>query len=170
MADSYFPRFSSMDRMARTRRLVLAALLVAVLTSASCASNSSVQTTLTGPGAAPAPSAAIRFCDSPIPGCPSLAAVSAKSHHSLYVLLTWSNVLAGTHAQTLRFLLPSGEEYQAIETSFAVSSEPSGSASTVVLLPVAGTFIGRGALTGTWQAEVSLDGAVVATPTFRVDR
>jgi hypothetical protein len=167
VADLEFSACSSMAKIPRARWLLAAALLAGVLSSAGCAGGS-VQGT--GPGSALIPSAAIRFCDTPTPGCASSASLSSKSQGSLYVLIAWSNVPAGTHAQIVRFVLPSGEEYQAVENSFAVTSGPLGAASTLVRLPVAGTFIGRGALTGNWSVEVSIDGVVVATPTFRVDR
>ena len=147
------------------RAALMAAALCWAISSAGC----SAQSPVAGGGApplAPPPSAsaAVSFCDNPNPGCASASAFSLGSLRALNVFVAWNNVPAGTHAQKLRFLLPNGNVYQALETSFEVTQQPAGSFTTVQALPVAGSFITRRSLTGPWQVEVSLDGQTMAAP------
>ncbi len=142
--------------------VLLTAIACAILLGGGCSGQTAV-TNITPPPSTPPPSATISFsCDSPDPSC--TAGSSAKSIPALIVTVAWSNVPTGAHAQTVRFFLPDGYVYQAIETGFAVAQKPTGSASAVARLPVAGSFITQRDLTkGNWKVEVSLDGNVVGS-------
>jgi hypothetical protein len=143
--------------------VLLTAMVCALLLSAGCAGQSVVTSVNPPPAAPPPPSATVSFCDNPSPGCTPASSFSTKSLPALSVIVAWSNVPPGTHAQALRFFLPDGYVYQAIETSFVVAQQPVGSASAVASLPVAGSFITKRGLTGNWKVEVSLDGNVVGS-------
>lgn len=150
------------------RVALLTAMVCTLLLCAGCSGQTAV-TNITPPSTPPPPSAAISFCDNPAPGCAAASSFSVKSLGDLNVFVSWSNVPVGTHAQKLRFFLPDGNVYQAIEASFGVAPGANGSATTVHALPVAGTFISQRLLTGNWQVEVSLDGKVILTQPVRLD-
>ena len=111
-----------------------------------------------GGGSSPQPSALVTFCDTPNAGCPAATSFSLSSLRDLNIFVAWSNVPKGTHTQTLRVLLPSGDLYQAYDMSFAIAPQGAGSASLLRGMPVAGSFITERKLTGDWRVEVWLDG------------
>ncbi|MBI3669994.1 MAG: hypothetical protein HY237_09480 [Acidobacteria bacterium] len=152
-----------------TRVVLLTAMVCAILLSAGCAGQTAMTNITPPPPSAVPPSAAVSFCDNPAPGCASANSFSVKSLGDLNVFVTWSNAPVGTHAQKLRFFLPNGNVYQAIETSFSVGPGANGTATTVRALPVAGTFISQRLLTGNWRVEVSLDDKVILTQAVRLD-
>jgi len=86
----------------------------------------------------------------------------------LEVKISWENVPAGNHVQTLEILIPGGNLYQQTQMAFFV---PQGSTEPLVAiqtLPVAGTWIQQRHMLGEWTTRVSLDGQVVATETVEL--
>jgi hypothetical protein len=119
------------------------------------------------PAAAP-PSATFSFCDKEASGCSGETSFSTAATRDLEVKVSWQNVPAGNHVQTLEILIPGGNLYQQTEMAFGV---PQGSTEPLVAiqtLPVAGTWIQQRHMMGEWTARVSLDGQVVATQTVQL--
>ena len=147
-----------MNRFANpTRRgLFLAALGLAAALPA-CPQGSS------GGGGASSGRAAVSFCESADPSCVPATDFSIASLLDLYVSVGWMGASAGSHLQTIRFLLPDQNLYQAIETPFEVAQGSGGTALTVQALPVAGSYITQRSLTGIWAVEVWLDGRLKAS-------
>ncbi|MGH9775237.1 MAG: hypothetical protein ACRD50_09855 [Candidatus Acidiferrales bacterium] len=123
-----------------------------------------------GVGPSGPPSATISLCDSPQPSCTPSSTFSAGELRQLAIVVKWSNVSAGPHAQNVVLRLPEGNVYQRMETAFQISDSASGSDTTVQTVPVAGTFISQRSLTGLWTVEVSLDDQPVASQTFRFNQ
>jgi|SRR5580700_697636 hypothetical protein len=116
-----------------------------------------------GTPAAAQPSATFSFCDKEASGCDSETSFSAAATRDLEVKISWQNVPAGNHVQTLEILIPGGNLYQQTQMAFVV---PQGSTEPLVAiqtLPVAGTWIQQRHMMGEWTTRVSLDGQVVAT-------
>lgn len=147
------------------RALFVAAVLGCVLGGFGCAQQSS----MTDSGTPPPPSAAVTFCDNPAPGCAAGTSFSVSVLRDLSIRVQWSNLSPGNHVQTLNFILPDGNVYESMETSFAIAEEPVGATTTLQALPVAGTFITERSLTGQWRIEVSLDGEPMGSRAVRLD-
>ncbi|MGB6485177.1 MAG: hypothetical protein WBE86_16995 [Candidatus Acidiferrales bacterium] len=109
------------------------------------------------------PSAQILFCDVPGTSCSPASSFSVSKLRDLNIVVNWSNLSVGNHAQTLAVLHTAGGLYQSFHKGFLVSSEAGGSFSTSNALPVAGTWIVHRSLTGSWTVQASLDGQIVAT-------
>ena len=116
-----------------------------------------------GTPAAVPPTATFTFCDKEATGCSGETSFSTAATRDLEVKVSWQNVPAGNHVQTLEILLPGGNLYQQTQMAFGV---PQGSTEPLVaiqILPVAGTWIQQRKMMGEWTARVSLDGQVIAT-------
>jgi hypothetical protein len=114
------------------------------------------------------PSATLLFCDKEASGCSGETSFSTAATRDLEVKVSWQNVPAGNHVQTLEILIPGGNLYQQTQMAFGVpqgSTEPLVSIQT---LPVAGTWIQQRHMMGEWTARVSLDSQVVATQTVQL--
>ncbi|MGC1107251.1 MAG: hypothetical protein WA876_12000 [Candidatus Acidiferrales bacterium] len=109
------------------------------------------------------PSAQILFCDTPGTTCAPANSFSVSKLRDLNIVVNWSNLSVGNHAQMLAVLHTAGGLYQSFHKGFLVNSEAGGSFSTSNALPVAGTWIVQRSLTGSWTVQASLDGQVVAT-------
>jgi hypothetical protein len=121
-----------------------------------------------GTPAAAQPSATFSFCDKETSGCNGETNFSVAATRDLEVKVSWQNVPAGNHVQTLEILIPGGNLYQQTQMAFGV---PQGSTEPLVAiqtLPVAGTWIQQRHMMGEWTARVSLDGQVVATQTVQL--
>jgi hypothetical protein len=110
------------------------------------------------------PSAQILFCDAPGTSCSAADTFSISKLRDLNIVVNWSKLPVGNHAQMLAVLHNSAGLYQSFHQGFLVPDGGS-SFSTSSALPVAGTFIARRALIGTWTVQASLDGHLVATQT-----
>lgn len=116
-------------------------------------------------GNAAQPAAQIVFCDSPGTSCSPATSFSVSKLRDLNIVVNWSNLPPGNHAQLLSVLHTANGLYQSFHNAFLVSPEAGGSFSTSDALPVAGTWIVQRSLTGTWTVQASLDGQIVATQT-----
>jgi hypothetical protein len=112
--------------------------------------------------APPPAQAVITLCDSSTTNCTPATSFGLQSMRDLQVVVNWQNLVPGTHAQKVSFILPGGDLYQAFEMSFEVAG---GSATTMQALPVTGTWITQRRLTGTWSVALELDGQPVGTQT-----
>jgi len=110
-----------------------------------------------------APAAAVSFCDKTEAGCTPGGSFAVSGTRSLNVVIEWQNLSAGTHSQKVSFVLPSGDEYQAYETSFLVADGATGPITMMQELPVEGTWIAQRQLTGMWQVNFFLDGKAIGT-------
>lgn len=115
-----------------------------------------------------APSATFSFCDKEAPSCDNETSFSATATRDLEVKVSWQNVPAGSHVQTLEILLPGGNLYQQTQMAFGVAQGSDEPLVAIQTLPVAGTWIQQRHLTGGWMARVSLDGQVIATQTVEL--
>lgn len=111
------------------------------------------------------PAAQILFCDKPGTSCSPATSFSVSKLRDLNIVVNWSNLSPGNHAQLLSVLHTANGLYQSFHNAFLVSPEAGGSFSTSDALPVAGTWIVQRSLTGTWTVQASLDGQIVATQT-----
>ena len=117
----------------------------------------------------PAPATAtFLFCDKEAPSCDNETSFSATSTRDLEVKVSWQNVPAGNHVQTLEILLPGGNLYQQTQMAFGVEQGSSEPLVAIQTLPVAGTWIQQRHMMGEWTARVSLDGQVVASQTVEL--
>ncbi len=115
-----------------------------------------------------APSATFSFCDKEAPSCDNETSFSATATRDLEVKVSWQNVPAGSHVQTLEILLPGGNLYQQTQMTFGVQQGSDEPMVAIQTLPVAGTWIQQRHLLGQWTARVSLDGQVIATQTVEL--
>jgi putative hemolysin len=143
---------------------VLALMVGALVALAGCGPMSSSQSSLSMPAAPP--QAAISFCNSAAANCTPEQSFSVGMVRDLDVVVNWTNLPEGTHAQKVSFLLPNGDFYTAYEKSFEVAAGSNGTLTTIQALPVAGTWISQRRLTGTWSVTVELDGQPMGTGTF----
>ncbi len=111
------------------------------------------------------PSAKILFCDAPGTACSPASSFSISKLRDLNIVVNWSNLPPGNHAQLLSVLHTAGGLYQSFHNAFMIGPEAGGSFSTSDALPVAGTWIVERSLTGVWTAQALLDGHIVATQT-----
>ena len=109
-----------------------------------------------------APSARILFCDTPGTSCSPASSFSVSKLRDLNIVVNWTNLSLGNHAQILTVLHTAGGPYQSFHNSFLIDRQAGGSHSTSDALPVAGTWIVQRSLTGVWTAEAWLDGRVIA--------
>lgn len=98
---------------------------------------------------------------------------SAGTARDISIKTSWLNLPAGEHVQQVILRLPNGEVYQKFETKFYSSSskgvgKAGGMPTLTNVLPVAGSWIQQRSLTGAWNVEVSLDGALVKTGSFTI--
>lgn len=108
------------------------------------------------------PSAQIRFCNTPGINCVAATSFSISKLRDLNIVVKWSNLATGNHAQILTVLHAAGGAYQSFHKGFMVSPNSNGSFSTSASLPVAGTWIVQRSMVGVWTVEAFLDGRVVA--------
>lgn len=106
------------------------------------------------------PSAQVLFCDAPGTSCSPAASFSIAKLRDLNIVVNWTHLPAGNHTEGLAVLYGSGL-YQSFRKGLLAPAD--GSFSTSSALPVAGTWIARRSLTGTWTVQASLDGHIVAT-------
>jgi hypothetical protein len=111
------------------------------------------------------PSAQIIFCDAPGTTCSPATSFSVSKLRDLNIVVNWSNLSPGNHAQLLSVLHTANGLYQSFHNAFMVSPEAGGSFAVSDALPVAGTWIVQRSLTGTWTVQASLDGQIVAAQT-----
>ena len=145
--------------------LMAAAVLLATMGFSACKMTSADGG---NPPPAASPIATFSFCDKEASGCNGETTFSTAATRDLEVKVSWQNVPAGNHVQTLEILIPDGALYQQTQMAFGV---PQGSAEPLVAiqtLPVAGTWIQQRNMLGEWTARVSLDGQVVATQTVQL--
>jgi len=117
----------------------------------------------------PAPATAtFLFCDKEAPSCDNESSFSTTATRDLEVKVSWQNVPAGSHVQTLEILLPGGNLYQQTQMAFGVEQGSSEPLVAIQTLPVAGTWIQQRHMLGEWTARVSLDGQVVASQTVEL--
>jgi hypothetical protein len=114
------------------------------------------------------PSATFLFCDKEASGCSGETSFSAAATRDLEVKVSWKNVPAGNHVQTLEILLPGGNLYQQTQMAFGVPQGSNEPLVAIQTLPVAGTWIQQRNMMGEWTARVSLDGQVVTTQTLEL--
>jgi hypothetical protein len=109
------------------------------------------------------PSAVITFCDDGTSNCPSASSFSVASVRDVVIKVSWDNLPAGNHVQTLELLIPGGGLYQSTQTAFLTDASSSGLFAATRVLPVAGTWIQQRQITGDWLVRASLDDQVVAS-------
>ena len=140
--------------------MLLASIPLAGITFAGC------QMTSADRAAPPAaPTATFTFCDHEASQCEAGAAFSVAATRDLEVEVSWQNVPAGNHVQTLEILAPGGNLYQQTQTPFQAPESSTTPLVSIQTLPVAGTWIQQRNIMGGWTARVSLDGQVIATQT-----
>jgi hypothetical protein len=147
------------------------AILIAIALLAGCGTaNSPAASLASGASLSKAPStpavgAIVRYCAD---GCSSTTdTLAIDSVRDVNVSVSWSN-LEGIHTQQLRFRLPSGDEYQKLNTEFDTSKLPlvGGSPTVQAVLPVAGTWIQQHATVGAWTVDVYLDDKLITSSTL----
>ena|SRR5215469_5205624 len=121
----------------------------------------------TAPPSPARPSAQILFCDAPGTSCSPATSFSVAKLRDLNIVVNWTNLPAGNHTEAIAVLHGSGL-YQSFRKGFVALADGSFSSSSA--LPVAGTWIARRSLTGTWTVHVLLDGHIVATQTVALTR
>lgn len=155
------------SKSSRTQTLFFAALLV-FTALCGCAMAPQMQDTADPPaspsGKALQASAQILFCDAPGTSCSPATSFSIAKLRDLNIVVNWSKLPAGNHVETLAVVHNPAGLYQSFHKGFMALSD-NDSFSTSSALPVAGTFIARRSLTGTWTVQASLDGRVVGTQT-----
>lgn len=109
------------------------------------------------------PDAQILFCDAPGTSCSPASTFSISKLRDLNIVVHWSRLSPGNHAQMLSVLHAAGGLYRSFHRGFLVAPGAGGSFSTSDALPVAGTWIVQRSMTGTWTVQASLDGQPIAT-------
>jgi len=152
------------DRRWQKRTLLAASVLVAVAGFSGC------QMTSADGGTPPVPpaTATFSFCDKEASSCAGETSFSVTATRDLEVKVSWQNVPAGNHVQTLELLLPGGNLYQQTQIAFAVQQGSDEPLVAIQTLPVAGTWIQQRHMLGEWTTRVSLDGQVIATQTVQL--
>lgn len=113
--------------------------------------------------------AMVKFCDdeSENPNCPSMDTFSLAQIRDLFIWVNWQGVSAGTHTQELDIYMPQGNAlYIKYSDAFQIAATPTGSATVLRPMPVAGTWITQRQLTGTWEVNVLLDGQLITSKQF----
>jgi hypothetical protein len=152
-----------MLRLRKSRFVFIVGLAVAALAAAGlsgCAANST-----SSPAAAPVlpMAASLSVCNQTPAGCSTAASYSLGTMRDLGVNVQWSHVPEGTHSATLEVLEPAGGAYQVQNVSFVIAGTNDGSAETNILVPIAGSWVTRRGVTGTWNVRISLDGQNIGT-------
>lgn len=126
-----------------------------------------------GPGPTVTPAtAALSFCNTAQAKCQPAGAnfsLTTSNISTLNVKVDWANVPAGTHSQEMRLMLPNGNLYERLQTTFVVPRGGDGSASVNRNIPIVGSYITQRQITGGWKVKVSLDGKVITTGDLRLD-
>ncbi|MGH8700368.1 MAG: hypothetical protein ACREVR_04220 [Burkholderiales bacterium] len=143
-----------------------AAVVCVMLLAAGCAESGMVPPPPPGP---PPISATLQVCNSTPSGCAAGASYSLETLRDLNISVSWKNVPAGTHVQTLEVLEPDGGLYVAKTLAFAIDEGADGSSATTETVPVAGTWIITRLRTGVWTVRISLDSEILATQTVQFD-
>ena len=87
---------------------------------------------------------------------------------SCYILTAHVLGADGPRAVTLEVSSPSGDLYQQqVETLFGAARDDQ---TVAFALPVAGTYVDSGGLSGVWTARLSVGGQALATRTFELLR
>jgi hypothetical protein len=139
----------------------IAAVLLFAVGSAGCMGSSSASSG--GPPPPLVPGAVFAFCDDGGPDCTPATSFSVASVRDVVIKVSWDNLPAGNHVQTLEIMIPGGGLYQATQTAFLMDGSSSGLFTATRVLPVAGTWIQQRQMTGDWLVRVSLDDQVVAS-------
>ena len=159
------PLIPTKNKRRGSKMLAASALLLATVGFSACQ-----MTSADGGKPMPAapPSATFSFCDNEASGCSGETSFSTAATRDLEVKVSWQNVPAGNHVQTLEILIPSGDLYQQTQMAFGVAQGSTEPLVAIQTLPVAGTWIQQRSMTGEWTARVSLDGQVIATQTVQL--
>ena len=151
-------RLPRMSRVSPGKMILLAVIFLAGMNFSAC------QMTSADGGTPPAaPTATFTFCDHEASSCEAGATFSAAATRDLEVEVSWQNVPAGNHVQTLELLAPGGNLYQQTQTAFEAPEGSTDPLVSIQTLPVAGTWIQQRNIMGEWTARVSLDGQVIST-------
>lgn len=158
------PLIPTKNKRRGSKMLAASALLLAMVGFSACQMTSADR----GNAMPAAPSATFSFCDNEASGCSGETSFSTAATRDLEVKVSWQNVPAGNHVQTLEILIPSGDLYQQTQMAFGVAQVSTEPLVAIQTLPVAGTWIQQRSMTGEWTARVSLDGQVIATQTVQL--
>ena len=150
------------------KNMILLAAALVLSSIGFCACQMGMTSADGGTPAVSPPSATFVFCDKEASGCSGETTFSAAATRDLEVKVSWKNVPAGNHVQTLEILLPGGNLYQQTQMAFGVQQGSSEPLVAIQTLPVAGTWIQQRNMMGEWTARVSLDGQVVTTQTLEL--
>ena len=113
------------------RLLLLAGVLLAATNFSACQMSSA------DGGAPPAsPMATFVFCDHQASNCENAATFSMAATRDLEIEVSWQNVAAGNHVQTLEILAPGGNLYQQTQTAFEAPAISTGPLVSIQTLPV----------------------------------
>lgn len=155
--------------LASRRQLFTALILFAGLCGCALAPQSQGSDPVASPsGGVAQPSAQILFCDAPGTSCASATSFSISKLRDLNIVVNWTKLSVGNHAERIAVSHVAGGLYQSFHKAFIVP-EGSASFSTSDALPVAGTWIVQRSLTGIWTVQASLDGRLVATQTVTLN-
>jgi hypothetical protein len=141
----------------------LACALILMVVSFSACQTGSTSADGGNPPPPPAVTATISFCDDGTADCEPANSFGVGTVRDLVIKVTWENLPAGSHMQTLEILLPAGGPYQVTQAALNAGSATVNSASTTRILPIAGTSIPQRQIVGNWMIRVSLDGQPVAS-------
>lgn len=156
-------RLLRMNKVSQRNMMSLAGVFLAVMSFSGC------QMTSADGGAPPAaPTATFTFCNHEASECEAGATFSVAATRDLEVEVSWQNVPAGNHVQTLEIMAPGGNLYQQTQTPFQALESSTAPLVSIQSLPVAGTWIQQRNIMGAWTARVSLDGQVIATQTVEL--
>jgi nitrous oxide reductase accessory protein NosL len=151
----------------KTNPFFIAALAAVAAFAAGC--NSASIVTTPAPVVPQAARATVDLCGRTSQGCsPSGASVSMAAARDLVINVSWTNVPAGTHTQTLEVIEPDGGLYEAKTQAFAIEDSSSGSVQTEEVLPLSGTAIAQRQLLGPWTLRVSLDTTMSVSQTVQL--
>jgi len=156
-------RLPRMSKVSPGKLMLLAAIFLAGMNFSACQ-----MTSADGGTPLAAPTATFTFCDHAASNCEAEATFSVAATRDLEVEVSWQNVPAGSHVQTLEILVPGGNLYQQTQTAFAAPEGSTDPLVSIQTLSVAGTWIQQRNIMGKWTARVSLDGQVIATQTVEL--
>jgi hypothetical protein len=104
---------------------------------------------------------------------------SINATYTLFFAFDLPSTKSGAHLARYEIITPGGSPYQVFEVPFAAGQAAVGAEAQADLIsggyrvwasmPVAGTFIQQGQLTGAWTAKVFLDGVQVASNTYTLN-
>lgn len=135
--------------------------------------NTTATTSKKHPPAPAAPVATIHFCGNDVYSSaicdPADNAFSVNTTRDITMFVSWQNV-TGTHVQKLVFIMPNGDPYQAISTTFDTTTGQGLQAITPPtvsnVLPVSGTWIQQRGITGAWTVQIFLDDVYITQTTL----